>query len=109
MASSDLKPFDRQVLSVVKQLAPNAYGVPIWGRLQEETGQNVSIGALYVALARLEELGYVTSRQGDPTPERGDRRKRFYEITDAGTRVLDDQQQTEAKLSTSSQPIPQMA
>ena len=46
------------------------------------------MGAVYTALERLEEKGFVTSRLGAVTPRQGGRRKRFYEITDQGVGAL---------------------
>ena len=48
----------------------------------------MSLAAVYKTLTRLEEKGFVTARVGEPTPERGGRRKRYYTVTVAGRRAL---------------------
>ena len=48
----------------------------------------MSPGALYTALDRLEKRGLVASRLGDPTPQRGGKRKRLYTLQPAGERAL---------------------
>ncbi len=52
------------------------------------TSREVSIGAVYATLDRLEAKGYVDSYRGDPTPERGGRAKRFFRVTAKGLRAV---------------------
>ena len=54
------------------------------------TGREVSRPAVYIALRRLEAKGLLTSRLGDATAERGGRAKRYFRITKAGARQLED-------------------
>jgi DNA-binding PadR family transcriptional regulator len=56
--------------------------------IEERTGRNLSIGAVYATLERLEAKGYVSSFTGDPTPERGGRSKRLFRVEAAGERAL---------------------
>lgn len=56
--------------------------------IQARTGREVSIGAVYATLERLQSKGYVQSSHGDPTPERGGRSKRFFRITKEGLAVV---------------------
>ena len=83
-----LAAFEEIVLLVVGSLDDQAYGVAIKETLSEKMNRNPSIGALHAALYRLESKGYVTSREGGATAERGGRRKKFYKITAFGIRVL---------------------
>ena len=69
-------------------LGADAYGVTIRNEIEARTGRAVSAGALYTALDRLEKRGLVSSRLGDPTPERGGKRKRLYTVEPAGERAL---------------------
>ena len=55
-----------------------------------QTGRSSSIGAVHSTLNRLEKKGYLDSHMGDPSARRGGRRKRIYEITALGHRVLSD-------------------
>ena len=75
------------ILAAVARLGAVAYGVPIRRHLLD-AGRSVSYGALYVALDALEAAEMLTSEEGDPTPERGGRPKRFYRITNKGRAVL---------------------
>ena len=76
------------VLLAVLRLGEGAYGVPIRLEIERRTGRSLTVGALYRTLDRLEEKGYVTSWFGDPTPERGGRSKRYFEVRPLGLRTL---------------------
>jgi DNA-binding PadR family transcriptional regulator len=76
--------FEHVVLLVVLRLNDQAYGVTIRREIEARTKREVSIGAVYATLDRLEAKGYVQSRAGDPTPERGGRSKRFFRVTAQG-------------------------
>jgi PadR family transcriptional regulator, regulatory protein PadR len=67
--------------------------------IEERTGRNISIGAVYATLERLEAKGYVGSFTGDPTPERGGRAKRVFRIEGAGKRALQVSEQTIRSMS----------
>jgi PadR family transcriptional regulator len=66
----------------------DAYAVPIREFLEERTGRSVARGALYTTLQRMEAKGYLSSRMGEPTPERGGRAKRFWTVTPTGIAAL---------------------
>jgi DNA-binding PadR family transcriptional regulator len=72
----------------VLRLGKNAYGVTIWEEIEKRTGRSVMIGAVYATLDRLEAKGRISSKVGDPTPERGGRAKRFFKITAQGSAAL---------------------
>jgi DNA-binding PadR family transcriptional regulator len=76
------------LLLVVCDLGANAYGVPIRERAQRVWGRRLSIGAIYVPLERLVGRGLLRATQGEPTPVRGGRRKRYYDVTARGLRAL---------------------
>src|SRR5882724_10445863 len=76
--------FEFIVLAALLRLEEQAYGVTVRRELEARTGRDVSIGAVYATLNRLEAKGYVRSRFGDPTPERGGRSKRFFRVTKLG-------------------------
>jgi DNA-binding PadR family transcriptional regulator len=90
MVRHHLGEFEQKVLVTVARLRENAYGVPIRKKLSELTGKDVSVGAVYTTLDRLEDKGLVISHLGDPTPERGGRAKRFFKITAPGVRALEE-------------------
>ncbi len=91
--------FEELVLLVVGNLGDEAYGVAIKETLQEKLGKNPSIGALHSALYRLENKGYLVSREGGATTERGGRRKKYYSITAYGIRTLEDINEMRVKLA----------
>jgi len=88
--SAHLGELEQLVLLALLRLGPEAYGVSVRRELQARTGRDVALGSVYKTLERLEDKGYVASRLGDPTSERGGRRKRHYELRPAGQRALDD-------------------
>lgn len=80
--------FEQLVLLGVMQSGPDSYGVPIWRELEVRTGRQVSLGAVYKTLDRLEGKGLLKSALGQPSAERGGRSKRLYRVTPAGLRLL---------------------
>lgn len=85
MASRDyLGEFEHMIVLALLRLQDQAYGVTVRREIEFRTKREVSIGAVYATLDRLETKGYVRSRRGDPTPERGGRSKRFFRVTANG-------------------------
>ncbi len=84
MKLKKLGEFELAVMSSIIDLGDTAYGVAIRTTLREKTGRETAIGAIYTTLSRLEKKGYVKSRQGEPTKERGGRAKRYYRIEPLG-------------------------
>jgi DNA-binding PadR family transcriptional regulator len=78
------------VLLALLRLDQDAYGVAIMDEVAERTGRELSRPAVYIALRRLEAKGLVSSRLGEPTPERGGRAKRYFTLERAGLRALQD-------------------
>lgn len=78
------------LLLAVIHLGDEAYGVPISRELEKHRGKSVSLGSVYAALERLEGKGLVASSIGDPTPERGGKAKRYFQITPEGLRQVQD-------------------
>jgi PadR family transcriptional regulator, regulatory protein PadR len=77
------------VLLALVRLGSNAYGMTVRREIEQRTGRNISIGAVYGTLERLETKGYVSSFVGQPTASRGGRAKRLFRIEADGERVLD--------------------
>lgn len=77
------------VLAALARLGDDAYGVAIRREIESRTGRSVSVGALYSTLSRLEQKGYVASRIGEATPERGGRAKRHYVMRAEGRAVFE--------------------
>jgi DNA-binding PadR family transcriptional regulator len=76
--------FEHVVILALLRLNDRAYGVTVRQEIELRTGREVSIGAIYATLDRLQEKGYVKSQFGEPTPERGGRSKRFFHVTARG-------------------------
>src|SRR6185503_13670447 len=86
--------FELMVLLALIRLGDEAYGVPISQEIEDHSGHDVALGSVYAALERLQDRGFVTSSVGDPTPERGGRAKKFFEITGKGMKVVQETQRT---------------
>jgi len=69
-------------------LGPEAYAFKIAEEFETQTKRSVSIGAVHSTLTRLGDKGFLESKMGDASAERGGRRKRIYEITASGQRAL---------------------
>jgi len=91
--------FEHLVVLALLRLEDRAYGVTVRQEIEFRTKREVSIGAVYATLDRLERKGYVKSRCGDPTPERGGRSKRFFRITFKGAMAVNRTQQALLKMS----------
>lgn len=89
MKSASLGEFEELVLLTVAAQHDQAYGVSIKEGLEEKLKKNVNISAIHVALKRMDEKGFVQSRFGGITNERGGRRKKYYVITAFGKQMLD--------------------
>jgi len=76
------------LLLVVWDLGDGAYGVPIRQRVGRLLGRSLSVGAVYVPLERMMAGGLLRAEEGEPTPVRGGRRKRYYRLTPRGLRAL---------------------
>ena len=76
------------ILLTIIKLEDNAYGVAIREKLNKETGREWSFGSIYMPLNKLTRSHLVIKNYGDPTPERGGRRKCIYRVSDKGISVL---------------------
>jgi DNA-binding PadR family transcriptional regulator len=82
--------FEELVLLTVAVLSSNAYGVSITHEIIKQTQRSVRLNQVHAALQRLEDKGMVASRMGEPTAERGGRRKRLFTITAFGQQTIGD-------------------
>jgi DNA-binding PadR family transcriptional regulator len=87
---SYLGEFEQLILFALLQLGDDAYGVAIRECIEERTGKVVSAGAIYTALARLEERGLVRSRMDAPRTGRMGRPRKYYGLRREGARALND-------------------
>lgn len=77
------------VLLTVGSLHQGAYALTILEEINEKAVKNLDVTTIHSVLRRLDKKGYVTSEMGGATAERGGRRKRFFQLTAAGKKVLD--------------------
>jgi len=76
------------ILLSIWRLQDNAYGITILEEVKRTTGQSWLTGSIYAALGRLLKHGYVISIEGEPSAERGGRRKIFYRLTYEGKQAV---------------------
>jgi DNA-binding PadR family transcriptional regulator len=79
---------EQLVMLAALRLGEDAYAVSIRDEIEARTGIALGRSSVYVTLDRLDRKGYVTSRFGDPTPERGGKAKRCFTLTATGHRAL---------------------
>ena len=91
MRDSSLGEFEELILLMVAAQHDEAYGVGILEALEEKLDRKLRISAVHVTLKRMEDKGYVVSRFGGITSQRGGRRKKYYVITALGKQMLDRQ------------------
>lgn len=106
MKGDYLGELEELILLTVGMLYPSAYGVGIMDEVYERTGRNLNISSVHSVLSRLEEKGYVSSQMGEPSEERGGRRKRIFQLTATGKRALQDAYELRSQLYNS---IPKVA
>ena len=84
----DLTALEQHVMLAIMRLHPSAYGVSIQDDLKSRFNRDVAFGTIYACLDRLEEKGFVETRQGEVTPQRGGRRKLYFALTATGQSTL---------------------
>jgi DNA-binding PadR family transcriptional regulator len=85
---SYLGEFEHIILLTIMRLKDEAYGIKIRQEIKILIGRDVSIGALYATIHRLDKKSYIIARSGSPTPERGGRAKRYFTLTTNGINTL---------------------
>ncbi|MEL7124003.1 MAG: helix-turn-helix transcriptional regulator [Bacteroidota bacterium] len=81
--------FEEIVLLTVGILHGNAYGITIKDEIEERLKREVSVGALQTTLRRLEKKGFLDSKRGDATEQRGGRPKLYFTLNIQGKRALE--------------------
>lgn len=89
MSQKTLGEFEEVVLLIVAILNGDAYSVSIITEIDHRLNRNVSLGAIQTVLKRLENKGLLKSEFGEATNERGGKRKRLYEVTAEGQKIID--------------------
>jgi PadR family transcriptional regulator, regulatory protein PadR len=80
--------FEQVVLMTVLRLGEDAYGTTVRQEIADRIGRDVSMSAVYTTLERLEQKKLLRSWVGQPTAQRGGRRKRYFALSASGERAL---------------------
>jgi PadR family transcriptional regulator len=83
-----LRQTEQVVMLAIMRKHPDAYGVSIFEELAKRLEKEVAMATIYATLEKLEGKGFIKSRQGASTAERGGRAKMFYELTGKGQTAL---------------------
>lgn len=87
-----------EMVLIILLMKTETYGVDIAKEYHDQLGQSISLPAIHVVLKRLEKKGLVKSAMGEPTAERGGRRKRIYQATNQGYEVAYTLQERRTKM-----------
>ncbi|MFC1564715.1 PadR family transcriptional regulator [candidate division KSB1 bacterium] len=79
---------EEMFLIAIWHLKDEAYGVRIRKKITELTGISVFLGTLYNTLEQLIRKGFVSTRSGEPTFQRGGHNKVYYSLTEEGVEAL---------------------
>jgi len=88
MAARLLTDFELMIALAVLRLRDEAYGVTIARQIEDAAKRPTTLGAVYLALDRLERLGLVVSSLGEATAQRGGRAKKYFRVTAKGLRSV---------------------
>ncbi len=98
MRTTYIGELEEVTLLIVVMLQEEAYGVMITREIEKQLDRKISVSAVHATLHRLSKKGYVNSSMGGATHERGGRRKRFFKITPAGSRILQEIREARSRL-----------
>jgi DNA-binding PadR family transcriptional regulator len=87
-AAPTLGDFEQLVLLALMRLGPDAYGATIRREIEQRTGRDLAMSAVYVTVDRLEAKGFVRTWIGAPIAERGGRRRKHVTLQPAGRRAV---------------------
>lgn len=90
MKGEHIGELEELVLLTVGALDREAYAVLIMEEIKNNSTRNMDVTAIHSVLRRLEKKEFVASEMGGATAERGGRRKRYFKLTLAGRKVLDE-------------------
>ena len=98
MKGTNIGEFEELVILTIAVLHEDAYSVAICDQLDLQTGRKVKLGVVHAVLNRLETKGLIKSHLGEPTSERGGRRKRFYHLTNTGKAAVKEAREIRERL-----------
>ena len=88
MKGERLGEFEELTMLSVLTLGDDAYGIVVQEVIERQTGREVTLGAVYAALERMERKGLLRSAMSESTATRGGKRRRLYAATAEGMKVL---------------------
>ncbi len=88
MKGSNLGEFEELILLTVASLGKEAYAVTVKEELESRANRKTNISAIHSSLYRLEDKGFLMSEFGGATSKRGGKKKRYFQVTNAGFEVL---------------------
>ncbi len=98
MKGESIGELEELVLLTVGSLMDKAYAVAILEEIKERTGRKLDVTAVHSVLRRLEKKGFTNSTMGGATQDRGGRRKRYFTLTVAGRKIIDETMVTRMEL-----------
>ncbi len=90
MKGTSLGEFEELCLLAVGILQGDAYGVAIKEEIEQRSGRKSTISTIHSTLIRLEKKGFLSSRMGGATDNRGGRAKRIFEVTAFGKKAINE-------------------
>lgn len=88
MKGTHLGELEELILLAVAMLSDDAYGTAIQNEIKAQTNRSITISTVHAVLKRLEEKGYLESKYGGATQERGGRRKHLFTVTAEGENAI---------------------
>jgi DNA-binding PadR family transcriptional regulator len=79
---------DEMILLSIIRLKENAYLVTLLDLLNRTTKKRWTLGNLFVALEKLEEAGFISSKLSNPTNKKGGKAIKYYSMSEAGMKAL---------------------
>ena len=98
MSRESIGEFEQLVLLAILRLGREAYGISILSEIKKQTGRKVLRPAVYVALKRLEDKELVRARIADPSPRRGGRPRKYFDVAPAGLARLQESRKALMKM-----------
>ncbi len=84
----EISKIEELFLLTILRLKNDAYGVTVRKDIVRRTGKEYTYGTIYSILEQLRKKGYVDKNEGEPSSERGGRRKLMYSLAEPGIAAL---------------------
>ena len=88
MTRASIGELEELLLLAIAALVPKAYGFAIKSLILDRAKRDVNLSAIHAALYRLEKKGLIKSQFGEPTKKRGGKKKKYFELTMSGVKVI---------------------